>query len=294
MRVAIIWGNIGDPEPAWTAHHMFWEHALRETKDVEVTRFTWQNWQLMPTDFDLYFFIDFHPSLYRVQTTYYHPRIFWWWDSFHFSFIVPTQIINLFDRTYFAEKLVVDALPGMSKLRWLPPAYSTAIYKPLSLFKVHDWAFIGQHGPTDCVTRHGLTRTEFITKLYRNKDYHGYLNTGIHGDLLNQVYNESAILIDRTIYTNLGTRFFETIGSGGFLLANRSAVPNGMDDVATDGAHFISYDDTYDDFIEKFVWYRSHDKEREKIARTGEAYFKANHTYHHRVKAIFTDLGITS
>lgn len=290
VKIAIIWGYPRE-ERQWSTHHMYWEATLRERPDIEVHRFNWENWEKMPTGFDLYFFVDFHPSLFKVCRTKYHPRVFYWFDSFHHSFVYPAQIIDCFDRSYFAEYQAVRALNnvGVSKVKWLPAAYYPGLYRPIKADKLHHYAFIGQ--PDDTVIRKGLTRKEFIMKLGAEPAMRGYVAQSVYGEAVNQVYNETLILVDRTIYSNIGTRVFETVGSGGFALVNRGSIPTGLDELAMDGAHFVSYDDSYEDCIEKLRYYIEHENERAKIAERGEAHFRKNHTYSNRLDVILKDIG---
>lgn len=290
MKIAIIWGY-SRSEILWGTHHQFWEAALRQFPNIEVVRYTWDNWQTMPQGFDLYFFVDFHPSLFRVAHTKYHPRVFYWFDSFHHSFTYPAQLIECFDRSYFAEMHAVKALNslGVSKVTWLPAAYHPVVYHPISADKLHDYAFVGQ--PDDVVIRKGLTRKEFITRFQLEK-LNGYVGQGVYGQSVNQIYNETKVLVDRSIYCNIGTRFFETIGSGGFLLVNRGLIPSGIDELAMDGAHFVSYDDSFEDCLSKMKFYLDNSNERERIARNGQAFFLKNHTYEKRLLTILSDVGL--
>lgn len=290
-HVAIIWGHPNKIDALWTTQHQFWEATLHEYHDIEVHRYDWGNWHTMPTGYDLYFFVTFHNSLYQICDTKYHPRVFYWWDSFHHSLSYPAQLTELFDISYFAEKLNVESLRnvGVSKVRWLPGAYYPGVHRPLSTNRVHDWAFVGQLDSV--VKRNGYTRYELVSKLVSEK-YKGFYSPSLYGDDINIVYNESKILFDRGIFYNLGTRFFEVIGSGCFLLTNRTKIPNGIDEIACDGRHFITYDDTYADFIEKFRYYLAADSEREKIAKNAEEYFRDRHTYKHRLDQIFRDVGL--
>lgn len=287
MRIAVIWGY-NRPEVQWSTHHQFWEAALRDRPDVEVVRFNWENWQNMPNDFDLYFFIDFHPSLFQVCRTQFHPRIFYWYDSFHHSFVYPAQVIDCFDMSYFAEYHAVKTLNdlGVSKVKWLPAAYYQGLHRPVKSQKLHQFAFIGQ--PDDTVIRAGMTRKGFIETL--SMTMKGYVGQGVYGEEVNRIYNESMILVDRTIYCNIGTRIFETVGSGGFLLVNRGKIPSGIDKLAMDGAHFVTYDDSYQDCLDKMQYYIKNESERERIAACGEAYFRKHHTYANRIDTILGDM----
>jgi spore maturation protein CgeB len=131
-----------------------------------------------------------------------------------------------------------------------------------------------------------------IERLATASGLRGYVGQGIYGDAVNQVYNESLVCVDRKIGFNIGTRFFETIGSGGFLLTNRNRVDDGMDDLAVDGHHFISYDDSYEDLEKKVRYYIENADIREKIAKAGHKYFYENHRYVNRWQTILKDLGL--
>jgi hypothetical protein len=290
-KVAFVWNHQHEERP-WSCHYQFLEATLRQYENIEVCRYNFSNWQTMPTDLDLYIFADFDQSLFKINDKSYHPRIFYWLDSFHHSFVYLAQVINCFDMSYLSEYQTVKALRNMniSKVRWLPAAYYPNIYRPINIPKSYHWAFVGQ--PDDVVIRKGLTRKAFFEKLYTEPGLRGYVNQGVYGDDINRIYNESTVLLDRTIYYNLGTRFFETIGSGGFLLVNRGPISNGADEISFDGQHYISYDDSYEDCVDKLRYYLEHTRERQRIARNGEDYFTKHHTYKHRVDSILTDLGL--
>lgn len=290
-KIAFIWGY-NRHEMQWFSHHQFWEASLREYPDTEIHRYTWENWQDMPKGYDLYFFMDFHPTLFQVSKSSFHPRIFYWFDCFHHSFAYPAQVIDCFDRSYFAELQVVKALNsmGVTKVRWMPPAFYQGLYRPVEVAKIYGWAFVGQ--PDDVVIRRGMTRKEFMTNLIKEDGIIGYVDQQIYGEKINLKYNESMVLLDRTIFNNIGTRFFEVVGSGGFLLANRTKIYNGIDELAVEGRHFVSYDDSYADCLDKLKYYIAHNEERTKIAKDGYDYFINNHTYAHRIKKIFDEMGL--
>lgn len=295
LKIALIWGNHYNDKPH-TTHHTYWECALRHMPMITFTRYTWHDWQSRMTDeHDLYMFIDFNPSLYKLHNKSFHPRIFYWWDIFHYSFSYPAQIIEMFDKSYFAEYNTVYALQnqGLYNVAWLPPAYYEGLFYPTGAVKDLDFAFIGQ--PDDVVVRHGLTRKQMIEKLqsyhHNGKQLTSEVRQGVYSTAVNDIYNRSKILIDRTIYNNIGTRVFETIGSGGFALVNRGKVNSGIDKLAIDGYHFVSYDDSFDDLIDKMTYYIDHDRERNRIVDAGHKHFRTNHTYLNRINTILKDFG---
>ena len=125
-----------------------------------------------------------------------------------------------------------------------------------------------------------------------NVNYKGFMCNSIKGPIINQVYNESKILIERTIYCNIGTRLFELIGSGGFVLMNKYPCANGLENLGIDGVHFVTYDDSWNDLKNKIDYYLKNEDEREKIAKQGYELFINNHTYVHRLNKIFKDFSL--
>lgn len=291
-KIALIWGNHRN-DPKYTTHHSFWEEALRTRPGITVERITWNEIQHMPNGFDLHLFVDFNTCLFRLPPDRLRPRAFYWWDAFHYPFVYPAQVSELFDIAYFAEKLTAESLinGGFENAVWLPPAFHPGLYRPLpGVSKVHDYAFIGNED--DVVIRSRLTRHGFLDRLRYTSGVHGYMGSGLHGEIVNQIYNESKILFDWTIFYNLGTRFFETIGSGGFLLMNRLKRPNGMDLLATEGVHFACYDGSFDDFERQLRKYLRDDGARERIAKAGHEHFLKNHTYSNRLDQILSDFNL--
>ena len=272
-------------------HYGFWYKTLKERTDVELSLYTWNNWETMPDGLDLYFFLDFRPCLYKLARTNYHPRILYWWDSFHTMFSLLSQVSLVFDKVYVAEMLDAQHLRGVgfSNVEWMPGAFYPGLYHPDKNFsKIQDYSFIGQFD--DNVIRKNMTRKDMLYNL--NVNYKGFMCNSIKGPIINQVYNESKILIERTIYCNIGTRLFELIGSGGFVLMNKYPCANGLENLGIDGVHFVTYDDSWNDLKNKIDYYLKNEDEREKIAKQGYELFINNHTYVHRLNKIFKDFSL--
>lgn len=291
IKIAVIWGSHKN-DPKFSTHHSFWEETIKDRSDCEMTRFTWSDMFNMPDSFDLYLFLDFNPALYQLPENKYRPRAFYWWDCFHFSFCYPAQVSEIFDRSYYAENLTASALQSQGfRVSWLPPAFYPGLYKPLNIPKSYEYAFVGQQD--NVVRRKGTTRKEFLEKLLQS-GISGIIQQGVYGENVNRMYNHGKVLFDRTIFNNIGTRFFEAIGSGGFLLVNRAKGFNGMDLLGVDGVHFVSYDDSYEDFEKKLKYFLKNDEERNRIAKQGYDFFLANHTYNNRLTTILNDFGLLS
>lgn len=273
-------------------HYGFWKKTLDEMPNVKTTWYALHNWKEMPKDFDLYFFLDFNPELYKLSKFDYYPRVLFWWDSFHVMFSVLSQLALVFDKVYLAEMVDAQHLRGIgfSNVEWLPGAFYPGLYNPLTNNKkFHNFSFIGQLD--DVVIRKGVTRKEIIANLANQ--FGGYIGSNVRGPHVNQVYNDSKILVERTIYCNIGTRLFELVGSGGFCLINRYPCDNGLDKLGIDGIHFVTYDDSLEDLLYKMNYYLKNEEEREKISKTGYTHFLENHTYKKRILKIFRDFKLS-
>jgi hypothetical protein len=290
-HIALIHGHSIEFFNEW--HHVgFWKRSFDEMKDsIELHLYTWDNWKTMPEGYDLYLFLDYRPSLWEVERYNYHPRALFWWDCFHHLQSVSIQLALVFDRVYVAERIESNYIRtiGYSNVEWLPGSYYPGIYHPIEgSSKVHSFGFIGQFD--DTVIRKGLTRKGLLDQLCSK--YGGFLTNNCRGVYTNQIYNESKIMPERTIFANIGTRLFEVVGSGGFCLMNRYPCNNGLDELGVDGLHFVTYDESSDDFFNKFEYYLKNDKERQTIAKSGQKYFLEKHTYKHRIQKILKDFNL--
>jgi hypothetical protein len=204
---------------------------------------------------------------------------------------IVLQVCESFDRCYFFEYVsaVLARAYGLP-VTWLPPAYLPEVFHPLGHQKVHDYAFIGQRD--GWIYRNGDTKNTFLSKLGQADGIRGYMGQGIYSHEVNGIYNDAKVLFERTVFPSVGTRFFEIIGSGGFTLMNRLKSYSGIEMLAQDGIHYVSYDDTYADFEKKLRYYLAHDEEREKIAKAGHAHFLENHTYTERLSRILADFNL--
>lgn len=288
--IAVVWGMHRD-DPRFHTHHSYWEWAV-ESLGHRMTRYLWSELADIPKTHDLYLFVDFHPTLYAIPKGYFRNMAFIWWDSHHASMATILQVCDAFDRCYFFEYTSATLARAYGlPVTWLPPAYCPEVFRPLGSSKVHDYAFIGQRD--GWIYRNGDTKSTFIEKLARADCLHGYVGTGVYAHAANGIYNDAKVLFERTVFPSVGTRFFEIVGSGGFVLMNRLKPFSGLEFLAHDRIHYVSYDDTYNDFEAKLRYYLAFDEERESIARAGHAHFLENHTYAHRLKRILLDFSLT-
>jgi len=289
LNVVLICGDNYSTDINGYHHYGFWKKTLDEHPDVNLLHwFPWSHWRMMPTSgVDLYFFLDFRYDLWNLADFDFHPRILYWWDAFHVMFSVVAQIPQIFDKVYIAEYLDVQHLKicGFNNVEWLPGAFYPEVYKPLDVPKTKDFSFAGQLD--GAVRRKGITRKGLMEALAQK--YQGNITSNLRGPAVNEFYNDGKILPEKTIFANIGTRLFELVGSGGLALINRYPCYNGLDQLGIDGTHFVTYDESLDDAVNKMDYYITHDEEREKIAKTGHEHFLNNHTYKHRLDKILKD-----
>lgn len=266
-------------------HYGFWYKTLKECDKIEVTHFN--SWENISEEYDLYFFLDYKASHWNIPEDKFRPRILYWWDAFHHMFSITAQLALVFDMVYVAEFLDAEHanLAGFKNTKWLPGAFYPNLYKPLPLNKEYNIGFVGQLN--DSVRRKGLTRRSSIEHLLKN--FGGKVRWDVRGLEVNEIYNKSRILFDRTIFANVGVRLFETVGSGGLALINQFPCKNGLDQIGTAGVHFVVYDESLEDMLEKASYYLSHPDSAEKIKLAGYAHFLKNHTYAHRLEKILID-----
>jgi hypothetical protein len=268
-----------------------WKYSLENHPEVNLIHwYPWCNWRTMPTEnIDLYFFLDFRPDLWALADyEKLHPRVLCWGDAFHTLFSVVAQIPLVFDKVYVSEFLDAQHLKlcGFNNVDWLPGAFCPDWFKPLDhLQKEIDVGFIGQLD--DTVVRNKTTRKRMFNALA--KKFNTVVNQNIRGPAVNEMFNKSKILIERTIFCNMGSRIFETIGSGGFGLINKYPCYNGLEQLGMDGVHFVTYDESEKDAENKIQYYLTHEDERNRIAKAGYEYFLNHHTYKHRIDKILND-----
>jgi len=287
IKVAVIWGW-DKKEPVYSTHHHFFYETLKKRDDCIADRYTWHDWRTMTYDYDLYLFLDYNQDLFSLYDKDYHPRVFYWWDCAHNApFSHQVQLTEIFDMSYFCQYAAAAYLQFQGlNVKWLPPSFDPEVYKPLTVEKKYDFTYVAQLDHV--IRRKGLTRYDFVRKLL--EDHTGFVSDDMISYNINKVMNQAKILFDRTTVINsIGTRFFEIIGSKGFCLMNKTKGNGVINQIATDGMHYVSYDDSWKDFIYKFKYYLDRPEERERIAEQGYKYFLDNHTYSHRIESIFRD-----
>ena len=92
-------------------------------------------------------------------------------------------------------------------------------------------------------------------------------------------YNMSKIVLNISRMNEINVRVFEALGSGAFLLTDRSKE---VEELFRDGKHLVMYDDVVD-LVEKIIYYLKHEDERKAIAQEGYREVVTRHTIFHRI-----------
>jgi len=105
----------------------------------------------------------------------------------------------------------------------------------------------------------------------------------------NKIYNHTKICLNfhhKQSVLGLNPRFFEIFGSGAFQLVDYKPVIDTLFDYKSQDFCFMNKKD----LNEKIYFYLEHEKERNRIAKDMHEIIKNQHTYHHRVEKILSDL----
>jgi spore maturation protein CgeB len=90
-------------------------------------------------------------------------------------------------------------------------------------------------------------------------------------------------------YEGVNCRFFEALGSGGFLLCDaRPSIPA----LATPGKELVTFE-TVEEAAERVRYYLAHEAERRSIASAGYARAIKDHTYERRVEQMLSVVGLS-
>jgi len=181
------------------------------------------------------------------------------------------------DHVFVTQKHFLDLYPK-EKTSWLPLAADPEKHRlfedePLE----YDVGFLGND--TYPRRRELLDQIGFKYKLLRS--------TSEPGEPYSRMLSRCKILFNCSMDNDLNMRVFEAISIGRLLLTDKV---DGIDDLLTDGEHYVSYYD-WEDLEKQIFHYLNPESSREKIAKAGAAWIRAQHTYTHRLETILKEMG---
>lgn len=180
----------------------------------------------------------------------------------------------LFSITQNAHRLLNDNIPEIPNFI-IPFSVDTNIYKPLNI-KKENVILAAFNARADIYPERAK-----IQKLLKNMGHKVITKKIIHQQLINAINRCKITITSNNIFKSLSMRYTETIACGGFLMADK---PEDLEYVGLeDGKHLVIYKDIHD-LKQKVDYYMKHDKERNKIAKTGMNFVRENHSCEVRVK----------
>ena len=288
VRVAFI--NSTLDIPYWSYGDLYRDGWI--DSGCEVTQFKYEEIANIPSTYDLYYF---HEIRYNPAEIPWHlnPRVLLSFDGHMLDTNTHKHYAQYFDRVYLNSKIDAEAVNIPYKVKWMPEGCNPRIHKDLGLERKYDVGFIGS--PDSILSmRNGYSRLNFMDYL-STQDGFTYFNTlRVYGEDYNACLNQYRISLDRTIKANVGTRLWECLAAGTLPLWSRikDHDNSGIDSLLIDGVHYMSYNDTLEDFKDKLRYLLDHPEVVKKIVSAGKKEVLSKHTYAHRCLSILDDCGI--
>lgn len=161
------------------------------------------------------------------------------------------------------------------RVHFLPFSVNTNIYKNLNLRKTSD--VLIAFTIRDDVYPNRSKLKGILKKMKVSK----MAGRPIRYKLVEAINKCKIIITSNNKWNSVSMRYTETLASGGFLLTDK---PGDLDILGyVDKRHLVVYKD-FGDFRDKIKYYLKNDKERNKIAKQGMNFVRANHSCKIRVE----------
>jgi len=285
FRVAIINNSLEKPYWSYGDH---WVDGFRDA-GCEVKVFKYEEIPYLHTNFDLYFFVEIRYNPTQIPWFVY-PRVVYSWDSHVTGTPLYEMLASCFDKVLLANKIDVETLNKKfpDKYEWIPEACNPRVHGNLQKERVN---YLGYIGNLDArFPRNGKYKNDFLDYLKEEKGM--YYAKHYYGDEYAERLNTIKVMFDRTIGHNVGTRIFEAGCAGCCPLWSKAGFNNGIEELLTEGEHYIAYDDTIEG-LNKVLDNLTEEKIQE-VAKAAERNALERHTYAHRVKQILNVMGFNN
>jgi len=232
----------------------------------------------LQSGYDLYLRIDHGDYKFDIPENL-HPAVFWVIDT-HLKkpYKKIRRQVEHYDIVFCAQKEGAERLRRETKVdcQWFPLACDPEIHKKLDLPKKYDIGFVGRDAQKFARGK----QVELLRKKFP-KSFIGQIDFR----LMSEIYSASKIGFNSSIANDINMRIFEIMASGCFLLTNYFR-NNGFNDLFEDGKHLVTYKNNKE-LLKLSEYYLRNDSEREQIAQEGYNLVIRQHTYYHRVQAMF-------
>ena len=286
LKIALINSSLDRPYNSYGDH---WRDGF-EDAGCEVRVFPYQDIQLIPPGFDLYFFVEIRYECSAIPW-YLVPRVLYSWDSHVLGTEYYEAPSKCFDKILLASKIDVENLKtrGFKNFVWIPEACNPRLHRNMHLERSIKLGLVGCTNGT--MPKKGKTRNDFLEHLYKSP-YGLHRIEGIFGELYAAEQNKIQVMFDRTITHNVGTRIFESSAAGCVPLWSADyGRANGINDLFTANVHYIPYE-TFEDLDKALEDLFKHPDKMDQITKAAERHVLNNHTYAHRVWQILENIGI--
>ncbi|ESW60355.1 MAG: hypothetical protein Q27BPR15_12400 [Rhodobacter sp. CACIA14H1] len=193
---------------------------------------------------------------------------------------LPTRAMfsRFFDHVFVAQRdLVVPiAAKGHNSVQWLPLGGDPSVHFVPNITRDIDVGFVGKMG-TPGTDRHSVL-SRVLPRFGTNQIDRSYTPWE-----MGRIYSRSRIVFNKSIGRDVNMRVFEALAAGALLVTDR--ISNGLDDLMTEGKHYIGYD-TAEEAIAQIEHYLADEEARARIARAGQALMNERHSYGDRLTQI--------
>lgn len=269
-------------------YHSYGDHWVDGFQDAgcEVTVFSNKKFNMLPLNFDLYFFVEIRCDPRRIPW-HISPRVMYSWDAHILGHMYYRTFTNNFDRIFLASRIDAEKLnsEGYKNVSWLPEACNPRIHKDYDKHRKFDLGFIGK-GNADRI-RNGRSKNDFIQWIKSSK-FKTFFDHDKWGEEYVEMMNTAKIVFDRPISHNVGTRVFESAAMGCVPLWSDTGITEtcGMAKLMVPWKHYVPYNDTIEGLEKAVESLLINDSKREKIRLNAKYHVLKDHTYAHRAQTI--------
>lgn len=195
----------------------------------------------------------------------------------HFALPVRAQFAKFFDHVFVAQRDYVRCIShGHDSVQWLPLAGDVGVHFVPNLPRDLDLGFVGKIGEP------GTDRHLVLSRVLSHYNTNA-LDRRYTPWEMGELYSRAKIVFNKSIGGDVNMRVFEALASGALLVTDR--IGNGLDELFTEGLHYVGYD-SVDEAIIQIDHYLSNGDARLRIAHAGQALLRNKHTYDARLERI--------
>lgn len=276
-------------EKAYQSYGDHWRDGFRDA-GCRVTIFPYDQIPVIPPGYDLYFFVEIRYNASSIPW-YISPRVLYSWDSHVMGIHFYAQIASCFDKILLASKIDVESATsqGLKNFVWIPEACNPRIHKNLHQERTIPLGFVGSYN--NYIFRNGKTKDDF-TNYLKQGPYKLEQITNTFGEDYCLVQNKIKVMFDRPIMHNIGTRIFESSAAGCIPLWSKAGYPTGIEELLTEGIHYVPYDDTIEGLEKVLEEIYKNEAGMVRLTGAAEKHVLAHHTYAHRVLSVLDTMKI--